>query len=252
MDSKKKADLQAGLAEILMNETDESSFISDRKYEPVSLAPDQTVQTPFQNKSTTKKNGDSPVVVVGSKMAQQRISTLEAEVDRLRSEAEVLKVSESALKRQVQEFSEKAVNVEGRLKQNQDDRSEELKNLKEAFVKKENELSLLRNRIAELESRLQNDFKRIRVKERELQNRIELMKLENGAVVKTKDDLILDLKRQMDQTNYEMDSLRKKTQNITQQMEDQQDRIKKSVKALRVAVSLLDGDESQLVLKKAE
>jgi chromosome segregation ATPase len=263
MNSRKKTDLKSGLADILMGDDNESSLahaMESTPSVPVSLSPDHTEIKPAlapepkasRPKILSKDDAPSVPVVLGSHLAQKRISVLEAEVDRLRTDWEMLSASEEGLKKQVQEVSERARILDTRLREIHDTRSEEVKNSKELLHKKDTELQTAKNRIVELESRLQNDFQRIRVKERELQNRIELMKLESAAVIKSKDDMILELKRQLDQINYEMDSIRKKTQSINQQVEDQQDRIKRSVKALRLAVSLLDGDEAQLTLKKAE
>ncbi len=128
----------------------------------------------------------------------------------------------------------------------------ELQLAREDLGYKTKKLDEMTKQLEELESRFEGEFRRIRVRERELQNRLDIMKHEGGAIVRHKDELILDLKRQIEKLNYEMENYRKKNQGVHGQVEAHQDRMKRAMKALRVAVSLLDGEDEKAPLKKAE
>ncbi len=91
--------------------------------------------------------------------------------------------------------------------------------------------------------RLSTNIQKIRVRERELENRLELVKMESQALVRNKDEIILDLKRQFDQLNMELDNYRSKGHDLNKQLTDKQDMLRRTVKALRIALSMLEGDE---------
>ncbi len=68
---------------------------------------------------------------------------------------------------------------------------------------KESEVAKARLRVEELESRRKTDFKKIRVRERELENRLELLRAEKSALVRSKDEYILEQKRKIDQLSQD-------------------------------------------------
>ena len=96
-------------------------------------------------------------------------------------------------------------------------------------------------------------FKKIRVRERELEHRLEIVKLENQSLLTSKDKMILDLKRQIDQLTHETDYGKQKTQELFTQYKEKQETIRRVVRALRIALTILEGDEDNgAQLKKAE
>ncbi|NJL25113.1 MAG: hypothetical protein HC902_08015 [Calothrix sp. SM1_5_4] len=95
----------------------------------------------------------------------------------------------------------------------------------------------------ELELRISTNIQKIRVRERELENRLELMKMENAALIRSKDELILELKRQIDQLNLELNNYRAKNQELNRLTTDKQEMLRRTVKALRLALSMLEGEE---------
>ncbi len=105
---------------------------------------------------------------------------------------------------------------------------------------RDRELSDMKLKIEEYEMRLTSNLQKIRVRERELENRLELVKMESAAVVRSKDELILELKRQLDQLTSEIENYRTKSQELNKQISDKQDLERRTVKALRLALSLLE------------
>ncbi|PWU12536.1 MAG: hypothetical protein C5B49_16200, partial [Bdellovibrio sp.] len=99
-------------------------------------------------------------------------------------------------------------------------------------------------KVEELESRMSTDVKKVRVRERELENRLELARLEKTALIRSKDETILDLKRTIDLLNAELESYKQKTLDLQQKIEDVQEQVGRTVRALRLALSNLETDET--------
>jgi hypothetical protein len=77
--------------------------------------------------------------------------------------------------------------------------------------------------------------------------------MESATLVSTKDKMILDLKRQIDQLTHENEYGKQKTQELFNQYKDKQETIRRVVRALRIALTILEGDEENgNPLKKAE
>ncbi len=265
--STKKSDLKSELADLLLNDEDAESSISKvLNTEPVTIgAPDEThaLQIKHEKAIEQKNKHDSfkkPAIVeelplapmpVAGAVAQSRIDQLELEVDRVRKENEKLEATANASKSQVDEMSKRLLEWEKRYKDTTERKDLDLQLAREELGHKGTRLEEATKQLEELESRFEGEFHRIRVRERELQNRLDILKHEGSAVVRHKDELILELKRQIEKMNYEMESFRKKNQGVYGQVEAQHDRMKRAMKAMRVAVSLLDGEEEK-PLKKAE
>jgi predicted nucleic acid-binding Zn-ribbon protein len=108
-------------------------------------------------------------------------------------------------------------------------------------------------KIEEFETRLSSNLQKIRVRERELENRLELMKMESSAVVRSKDEMILEMKRQIDQMGHELENYRQKGQELNRQIDEKQETLRRTVKALRLALTLLEGGAEEIdPIKKAK
>jgi predicted nucleic acid-binding Zn-ribbon protein len=94
-----------------------------------------------------------------------------------------------------------------------------------------------------LELRISTNIQKIRVRERELENRLELVKMESAALIRSKDEMILELKRNIDQLNLELTNYRNKNQELNRLTTDKQEMLRRTVKALRLALSMLEGEE---------
>ncbi len=125
--------------------------------------------------------------------------------------------------------------------------------LKNHLSKKDNELQKAQLKTDELESRLKFDMKKIRVRERELENRLELIRAEKNAIVKNKDEQILDLRRKMDVLQMEVESYRQKCVDLNKSLETNQESFKRTTRALRLAMANLElQEENKVPMKKAE
>ena len=107
------------------------------------------------------------------------------------------------------------------------------------------DLELQRRKSEELELRISTNIQKIRVRERELENRLELVKMESAALIRSKDEMILEHKRTIDQLNMELNNYRAKNQELNRLTTDKQEMLRRTVKALRLALSMLEGEEDQ-------
>lgn len=188
------------------------------------------------------------------KLAQQRILELEREVEGLRAENEELAAAGEIIRSRTDELGVRIVAVEKEKAEDRESFQSEILILKGNLQYKENEVAKARVKVEELETRLKSDFKKIRVRERELENRLELLRAEKAALVRSKDEYILDQKRKIDQLSQELDNYRNKCLELNKTIEGNQDQFKRTERALRLALSNLEvKDESGPVpLKKAE
>ena len=187
------------------------------------------------------------------RIAQEKILELEKENEKLRLQneeliaaSEIVKERAELLTSQVQEFKNDRDSLEQSYKN-------ELSLVKNQYNRKDHELQKAQMKIDELDSRLKFDMKKIRIRERELENRLELIRAEKNALVKSKDEQILDLRRKMDQLQLEVESYRQKCVELNKIIDTNQDSFKRTTRALRLAMANLElQEENKVALKKAE
>lgn len=187
------------------------------------------------------------------KLAQQRILDLEKEVELLRAENEELASAGEIIRNRTDELAVRISGLEKEKLEVQESAQSEILVLKGNLQFKETEVAKARVKVDELETRLKSDFKKIRVRERELENRLELLRAEKSALVRSKDEYILEQKRKIDQLSQELDNYRKKCLELNKAIEANQDQFKRTERALRLALTNLEAKEDSAVpLKKAE
>lgn len=177
------------------------------------------------------------------RIAQGRILELEQEIDRIRTENESLAAAGEMFRRKADEMSSRLIDLDSRYHHATSSFEEEKKLLLETRDSLRDEVHQLKDKNSDLESRIATNIQKIRVRERELENRLELVKMEGSALVRSKDELILDLKRQIDQLNLELGNYRTKNQELNRVIQDKQDILRRTVKALRLALTMLEGEE---------
>lgn len=199
--------------------------------------------TQFNSRGLSSATGAALVSSENLKIAQMRIVDLEQEIEKLRLLNEQLAAAGEMFRQKSDELQAQNQNVKSRLERATEAKDHELEILRQVVDKKEKEQQILKVKVDELEMRLSSNIQKIRVRERELENRLELIKVENAAVVRTKDNMLLDLKRQLDQASIELDNFRHKGQELNKQLADKQEVLRRTVKALRIALSMLESDD---------
>lgn len=187
------------------------------------------------------------------RIAQEKILELEKENEKLRLQNEELMAASEIIK----ERSDLLSSQLGEYKNDRDGLEESFKNeivlLKNHLARKDAELQRAQFKTEELDSRLKFDMKKIRIRERELENRLELVRAEKNAIVKNKDEQILDLRRKMDVLQMEVESYRQKCVELNKLIETNQESFKRTTRALRLAMANLElQEENKTPLKKAE
>lgn len=176
------------------------------------------------------------------RVAQKRISDLEKTIDSLRAENEQLSTAGIILQKKHENMNAKLENLEKQLKHAQEIHKEE-KGLLEKIVSERNrEKSQHDSKIEELQSRLQEKLNGVRLRERELENRLELLKIEGQVSLNNKDEMILDIKHKLDQLTFELDNYKNRGKDLNAQLNNHKEQIRRTVKALRLALTMLEGE----------
>lgn len=191
------------------------------------------------------------------RLAQKRILDLERHLEKMRTENEQLASVADVAKTREEELLLKIQNLERSRADIRDQGLMELNIYKDNYQEKEFEVSRLKIRVEELEGRLQADLKKIRVRERELENRLELSKVEKNALLKAKDETILEAKRKEDQLYSEIEMYKQKCIELNNRIETNNEQFSRTVRALRLALTNLEANEGATSinlapLKKAE
>lgn len=179
------------------------------------------------------------------RIAQSRLLEFEQEIERLRLQNEELAAAGETLRRRTDELmasNQKRETDYQYMQSTFEQEKEILVGQKEAVQR---DLEALRQKNEELELRISTNIQKIRVRERELENRLELVKMESAALIRSKDEMILELKRNIDQFNLELNNYRGKNQELNRIANDKQEQLRRTVKALRLALSMLEGEEEQ-------
>lgn len=179
------------------------------------------------------------------KIAQARIKELELEADRLRMENDDLASAGDVVTRRVEDLQIRLHRLEKEKSDLKDQSKNELLILKGNLQFKEKELSKTKAKLEDLDMRIKSDFRKIRVRERELENRLELVRGEKQALVRNKDEKILDLQRKLDQYKSEIDLYRAKVHDLNKIMESQHDQMQKTIRALRIALVNLEHEDNE-------
>jgi chromosome segregation ATPase len=177
------------------------------------------------------------------RIAQNRLLEFEQEIERLRQQNEELAAAGETLRRRTDELLAQNNKRESDYQNAVSTFEQEKQILTGSKDALQRDLELARRKAEELELRISTNIQKIRVRERELENRLELMKMESAALLRSKDETILELKRNIDQLNLELNNYRAKNQELNRQTTDKQEMLRRTVKALRLALSMLEGEE---------
>jgi len=174
------------------------------------------------------------------KVAQARINTLEKEKENARTEMDMLLTSSESMQRRLNELKADYENLERKHREKIEILEDEKSVIKARLNAKDIELSTIKKENAELLSRFQSDLRKIRVRERELEHRQEIIRAEMVTVVSSKDEVIVELKRQLEKLHFELDNFRAKSADMNTKLNEFNDRNHRTVKALRLALSVLE------------
>ena len=86
------------------------------------------------------------------------------------------------------------------------------------------------------------DFNQIKAREKELEGQLELAKMDSESQVSTRDKKILDLKRKIDQLEFNMENAVIKEEKSREDKQKLEDRLERIMKTLRGSIEVLEDD----------
>lgn len=193
------------------------------------------------------------IQVENLRMAHEKIIELEDINNGLRKENEELASAGETFRDKFEEIQNQFQEVHSKYKSLQETFEEEKNLFLKSLLEKDQEKQKIEEKLKDLEVRLQTSLKKVRVRERELENRLEIVKAENQAVLQSKDTMILDLKRKIDNMSLELESSQGRSQEVYQKLLKKEDVLRRTAKALRLGLTLIDGEDPKGgILKKVD
>lgn len=188
------------------------------------------------------------------RMAQEKINDLEKEIEDLRRENDELLSVADTFRRLSDERYEQLEKFRAEVNGLKKHYEEEVSIRTQSLMEKDRQINELKQVNSDLKVKVETNFKQIRKRERDLEYRLELAKVEEEALLKSKDKTILDLRRKTDKMEQDVIAYREKAKEHYQKLQQQQQTVRSAVRALRIALAGLEGDFGVdfEVLKKAE
>ena len=177
------------------------------------------------------------------RLAQERITELESELERLRVENEELIAAGDIFKERLNKVMIRNNDLKEVYEESRKEFQDEKRTLTDTLRDQSREMDKLSVKNQELEKRLVSNIQQIRVRERELENRLELMKLDNQTLVREKDQYILDLKREIDKMKMDFDSQKNKHEEILRKLESYRSQNRRVTQGLQVILGISKGNK---------
>ena len=108
----------------------------------------------------------------------------------------------------------------------------------------EEKLKYMEKEFRRLENRVRVDVNHTRQREKELEGQLELVKMDSESQVQTRDKKILELKRKIDQLEFNMENASIREQKSREDKVQLEDRLEKIMKTLRGSIEVLEEDIS--------
>ena len=196
------------------------------------------------DENNQQSSGRNPLIDLKNadyiKFAQDKIKNLEKQLFDLRAECEELARAGDHFKNLADERGQKVKNLEAKVDELESLSSEEKKILQESLSSKDLRINTMQEHIENLEQELESRYNRVRVRERDLEGRLEILKKEQFAVAKSKDEMILKLKSQNEGIKSDLEKLRAQSQKVTSHLQDKEDALRRTMKALKLSLTMLE------------
>lgn len=183
--------------------------------------------------------------------AREQVESLETEVTDQRSKNDQL---EYELKKQEEHLGslkkEKEVHVESLEKTIEDLKSQLEVRSRQARVLKEKIEETLKERES-IRQRIREDLQKIRRRERELENRLDIVRRDSEALLHSRENKIVELKRKVDLLEFNMELLQEQFDQEHSHKSELEDKLRKAAQAMKVAGGLL-GEEANEQVARAE
>jgi hypothetical protein len=187
---------------------------------------------------------DVAALSVQLKTAKEEISSLSSQLCQERGKAEELESITSEQKRRIDDFEkEKTIALEAL--------NAEIAEIKFQSRAKTDKAKLLEIQVQEaaqeierLKERVRSDIRKIRVRERELENKLEITRKDSEAILTSRENKIVELKRKIDVLEFNMDLLQDRYNREKETSAKLREKLSKAAQVVRVAEGLLDDPQA--------
>jgi regulator of replication initiation timing len=172
---------------------------------------------------------------------KSQLSKLDAKLARSEAERRRLTLSTDEMKLQLSTLEENLSQKQFHIQKMESSHQEELRALSLRLDNAIFQASKAQNKLEEFRERVRTDFVKIRAQERELFNKLELQKRDAEALLASKDEQLLNQKREVDRFSYETEALRERLLEETEKAEERSSRLARAVQSLKLASDMLSG-----------
>ena len=173
-------------------------------------------------------------------IAQRRISDLEGEVESLRLNIEKLVAAGETLKRRNGKLLSLHQELKEKLENSESTSEKERQLLKSSILGKDKMIEDLRLKNSEMNMRVSLSVKKIRIRERELENLLEISKREKEALLRDKNDIILDLKKKIENDEIDLNNFRLQSKQLNEKIQEKTSLLLRIQKALKLSLAMIE------------
>jgi len=170
-----------------------------------------------------------------------QVAKLDTKLSRSEAERRRLTLSSDEMKTQLSALEENLSQKQFHIQKVESTHHEEMRGLSLRLDNAIFQASKAQNKLEEFRERVRSDFMKIRAQERELFNKLELQKRDAEALLASKDEQLLNQKREIDRLQYETETLRERLMEETEKAEERASRLTRAVQSLRLANDMLSG-----------
>ncbi|MBT3982683.1 MAG: hypothetical protein HOE90_15095 [Bacteriovoracaceae bacterium] len=188
---------------------------------------------------------------------EDELVKLQATIQGVREDRQNLLDQIETLKTQNQELKQDLITIGAEV----EDKKIELTVVKKRFqkdietIKYNFDLSLEKKNIAEektkkfqgeferLNKKVRVDFQKIQAREKQLENQLELLKVDSVSQLQSRDNKILDLKRNIDSLEFDLDNIAFEESKVKNHQYALEDKLERVMKTLRMAINMLDDED---------
>lgn len=181
-----------------------------------------------------------------------QVSKLDTKLSRSETERRRLTLANDEMKLQLSTLEENLSQKQFHIQKMESGHQEELRGLSLRLDNAIFQASKAQNKLEEFRERVRTDFVKIRAQERELFNKLELQKRDAEALLASKDEQLLNQKREIDRLQYETETLRERLMEETEKAEERSSRLARAVQSLRLANDMLSGLSEEVLPTASE
>jgi hypothetical protein len=208
-----------------------------------AVVPGGAVQSPdveTLKKYLTLREQDVAVLSTQLKTVKEQVLSMERILQEERAKNADLSHQNDVQRKKLEDFDREKMNYAEGIKAELDELRYQMKAKNEKARVLENQVRDAADETEKLKDRVKADIRKIRVREKELENKLEILKKDSEALVSSRENKIIELKRKIDLLEFNMDLLQDQYTREKEKTNKLKDRISRAAQVVRVAGGLLD------------